>query len=264
MVTSGYKAYEALGYETPAVLKDKHLGRSCLIIGSGTSTKDLISYKNKIRNKFDVVIGINLTTMEFEEQMDYHLIVEKNPEKMYKPMSDGTHKYRKDLPRVLNWKAIRHFPKDIKIYKLIRCSFGGKPNIIEYSYGGYEGLLTGPQDKTGLSAGTATMQAFHLACIMGCKKIFLVGADLMFKGQDDHFYKDNQFYRKSLTKIGNRSPVVKLGNIETTEFFLNSAGFIDSIVEKLCKSAGIDVYDFSGGLLKKPQKLDIHEFFKDK
>lgn len=258
--------YDTLDYSTPQQLAGIHKGKKFLIIGSGTSTKAFVSFKDKIRGKFDVIIGINLTTLEFEDQMDYHLIVEKNPQKMYEPMQNGTHKYRRALPRILNWKAIPYFPKDIIIYKTTRHKFDGKPNIRNYSHGGYEGLLMGPPDSKGLSAGTASMQALHLASIMGASEIYLVGTDLVFKGEFDHFYPDN-LYRKSTTKKANRSPIIKVMHEgkehETTEFFQNSARFFDTVISTWCKQEGIKVFDFSNGLITRAIKLNMAEFFKE-
>lgn len=258
--------YKDMKYKTPEALKGKYAGKSFLIIGSGSSTRDIIKYKDKLKEKFDVIIGINLATLEFEQQMDYHFIIEKNPAKMYKPMKDGLHIYRKDLPRILNWKAIRYFPKDIEIYKATRNRFDNGPKIRDYKVGDTEGLLMGPPDSKGLSAGSAAMCALHLASIMGAKDIYLVGTDLVFKGQYDHFYPD-QHYRKSTTKLANRSPIVKVTHNgkerETTEFFQHSAKFFDTVIETLCKPAGITVYDFSDGLITKATPVNMDDFFGD-
>jgi len=257
-------SYNSLNYQTPQHLSNPHKGKRFLIIGSGTSTKKLIPLKNQIRNMFDIVIGINLTTKEFEDQMDYHLIVEKNPQKMYEPMCNGVHKYRKDLIRILNWKAIQYFPKDIPIYKTNRHRFDGKADIRRYEHNGHEGLLIGPPDSKGLSAGTSSMCALHLACIMGAKEVYLIGADLMFKDEYDHFYPDHS-YRKSTTQKANRSPIIKVthnGNQhKTTEFFKNSAKFFDTVITNMCVPNGTDVYDFSDGLISKAIKVDVIEFF---
>jgi len=256
--------YDILEYQTPQTLAGLYRDKTFLIIGSGTSTNKLIPFKDKIADRFDVVIGINLTTMEFERQMDYHLIVEKNPKLMYGPMENGEHKYRRDLPRILNWKAIQYFPQDIQIYKTTRYNFNGRADIRKYAHSGCEGLLIGPLDKTGLSSGTASMQALHLACIMGAKNIYLVGADLMFKTQYDHFYPDN-LYRKSTTKKANRSPIIKVDHNgierESTEFFKASATFFDFVISTYCKEACINVYDFSDGLISEATRVDLCEFF---
>ena len=263
MVVEGY---QKLNYPTPHDLKNQHTNSDILIIGSGSSTKQLIPYKDKIRGRFDAIIGINLTLLEFEDQMDYHFIIEKNPNKIYGPMISGGRKYRTDLPRVLNWKSIEHFPKDIPIYKATRIKFEEGVDIRLYRHDDKEGLLIGPPDARGLSTGTASMQALHLACIMGAKNIYLVGTDLVFKDKYDHFYPDN-LYRKSQTKAANRSPIIKVpykGKMhETTEFFASSAKFFDSVIENRCKPVGITVYDFSDGLITKANKIDIHEFFKE-
>ncbi len=256
--------YKEINYLTPESFKGKYSGKRFLIIGSGSSTGKLIQHKDKIQNKFDVVIGINLTTLEFEGQMNYHMIVEKNPQKMYGPMNDGTHKYRKDLIRILNWKAIQYFPKDISIYKTTRHRFDGNADIRQYKYNCNEGLLIGPPDPKDLSVRTASMSALHLACIMGAKEVYLIGADLMFKDKYDHFYPDN-LYRKSTTKKANRSPIVKVRHnereYESTECFRESAKFFDFVISTYCKKEGITVYDFSDGLIDQAITVDVDSFF---
>lgn len=258
--------YNDLEYQTPSALAGAHPGAKFLIIGAGTSTTKLIPFKDKIRDKFDAVIGLNLTTLGFEDQLDYHLIIEKNPKNMYEPMHNGAHVYRRDLPRILNWKGIHRFPKDFPIYKATRHNFGGKAEIRKYAYSGNEGLLIGPPDTLGLSAGTSAMQALHLACIMGAKEIYLIGADLYFQGEYDHFYPDAKFYRKSKSKRGAASPIVKVQHngrtYESTEFFRESAKFFDHVIPTYCGKEGIGVYDFSDGLITKAIEIDILTFFE--
>jgi len=259
------EGYFKLNHKTPAVFEKIHAGKSVLIIGTGPSTSGVIKYKEKLKTRFDVLIGLNFATNDFEDVLDYHVVLEKNPAKTYTEMRKLKEKFRKDLPRILNWKTLDKFPKDLNIFKATRSRFGLKPDITKYKYNGSEGLLIGPPDPMGLSAGTVMLNGIHLACIMGFRNIYLVGADLVFKDQHDHYYPDNNFYRKSKSKRANRSPIVKVqckgSELETTEFFAYSARYIDEMIEKQCVPKGIRVYDFSDGLLNEPIKLDIDEFF---
>jgi len=258
------EGYCKINRPTPDDLKNKHLYSNILIIGTGPSTAKLIKYKDQLRCKFGVIMGLNFSTKDFEDILDYHVILEKDPVGAYTEMNQNKDKFRKDLPRILNWKTLHKFPQDFDIYKATRSNFGFKPDIEKYKHNGYEGLLVGPLDSKGLSAGSVMLNGIHLACIMGCVNIYMIGADLVFKGEHDHYYPDNKFYRKSKTKLANRSPIVKVQHngkeCESTEFFVSSAKYIDEIVEE-CKKLQIEIFDFSDGLLTKPLKLDVDEFF---
>jgi hypothetical protein len=257
------ETYISLPYDTPSVFKDKYVGKRVLIIGTGHSTKQLVKHRDKIRKKFDVVIGLNFATKDFEEQLDFHMILEKNPTQSYESMK--TQPYRRDLPRILNWKSLRLFPEDICIIKATRHSFGGKPDIKKYEHAGEEGLLIGPLGNKNLSVGSVALNALHFACIIGCDDIYMVGADLMFKDEYDHYYPDH-LYRKSTTKIKNRSPIIEVQHdgkaYKTTKFFQESAQYIDHVIDTMCRPNNIRVYDFSGGLISAAIQVDLEEFMK--
>jgi hypothetical protein len=262
------EAYKSIKYKTPQGFKDMHKGQSVLIIGTGPSTANLVQYKGCIKCKFGAVIGLNFATNDFEDLLDYHVILEKNPDMAYTEMKNEPDRFRKDLPRILNWKTLDKFPQDLNIYKATRENFGFSPDIKNYEHDGKEGLLIGPQDPQGLSAGTVLLNGIHLACIMGFSDIYIIGADLMFKSkQSDHYYKDNNFYRKGKRKKTNMSPIVTVKHdgveYETTQFFAHSAKYIDEVIKNHCVPAGINVYDFSNGLLKEPLKIKIDDFFDE-
>lgn len=257
-------SYTDINLPTPEELEEKHKDCSALLMGTGYSAKTFIPHKKSIRDLFGIVIGLNFITNDFEDILDYHMILEKDPVASYTEMHK-TKKYRRDLPRILNWKTLHKFPNDLNIYKATRANFNFRPNIKKYRHNGQEGLLIGPQKGKNLSVGSVMLNALHLACIMGCKHIYMVGADLMFKDDNDHYYKDNNFYRKSKTKEANRSPIVQVNHKgETrysTQFFVESAEFIDEVIDKHCRSLGIEVYDFSDGLLKRPIPINVKDFF---
>lgn len=255
--------YKSLQYATPSMFKNKYVGQSVLIIGTGHSTKNLIKYKDKLRDKFDVIIGLNFSTLDFEKQLHFHMILEKNPIRSYEAMK--TEKYRLDLPRILNWKSLKKFPDDILAIKATRSNFGGKFDIREYHNGEQEGLLMGPQGNKNLSIGSVALNALHFACIIGSDKVYMIGADLLFRDEYDHYYPDSH-YRKSKTKLANRSPIISVDHdgkeYKTTRFFQESAGYIDSIISTKCKTEGIEVFDFSDGLITAATKLDLDKFME--
>jgi hypothetical protein len=256
--------YLSKPYPTPQALRNRHLGADILIIGTGTSTAQLIPYRDQIRARFGCVIGLNFATKHFEDVLDYRLIVEKKADSFLADLHSRP--YRKDLPHIINWKSIDQYPKDLPLYKTTRCNFDFQPNLREYHLDGQEGLLIGPQDSIGLSAGTVTAQALHLACIMGASSVYLVGADLMFREGGDHYYGGN-YYANSKTKPANRSPLVTVEHqgqqVRTTEFFYKSAQFIDRVIETHCKTAGVAVYDASAGLITKAQDITLERLMLD-
>ena len=268
----------SFNYPTPEDFRDKHAGSNILIISSGTSTKDLIKYRDKLRDHFDVIIGVNRTCLDFEDALDYHMVMEKNPTSIVKAVFQQR-EYRRDLTRVLNSDIIEFFPKDLPVVKVFRfCE--KKLDITNSTYRMGDKKVVGLQDcqtspKAGIpntaGFGTVTLQALHFACIIGGTNIHLIGADLMFKGEYDHYYKDDDIYR-SPEKHGMKhtfyNNMVKVNyhgkEIETTFVFRQSAGYLDKIIKECCIPAGIKVYDFSDGILTVPTKLDLDEFFKTK
>lgn len=257
--------YYSLNYPSPHDYCGKHTGESFLIIGSGPSTKKLIQYKDKIADKFDQVISINLSINDFKDQSTYFFAIEKNPALVYNAMNQNKN-YRKDITYFVHWKCIDKFPGDIKKVKMTRIFFGDEFDIREYIKPGKEGLVIGPKDTKGISAGTASLQAIHLASIMGASSIYLIGCDLMFKEESrDHYYQDNFFYRKSKTKESNRSPIVDVvkdgTKYKSTEFFRESAKFIDKLIEQYYNKENVEIIDFSDGLIQKAKKADLDAFF---
>jgi len=255
------KAYLKMELSSPIIFKNKFVGKRVLIIGTGMSTKKLVKYKHKLN--FDAVIGLNFSTVDFEDQITHHLILEKNPINSYADMIKNPNKYSKVTPRILNFKGLHRFPEYLNIVKTTRTNFDGKPNIREYRANGCEGLLAGPRNKQGLMVGTVALQAIHFAGILGCKELYIAGADLVFGKKFDHYYEDRS-YRDS--KGGkNKSPIIKLARggttYDTTEYFRDSAVYLDKVVNTMCRPAGMEVYSFSEGLLTAPIKLDIDKFF---
>jgi len=259
MSTAYYMSYNL---PTPASLRARYDGYSALIIGTGQSTENLLKYKSEIKKHFDIVIGLNYATKDFEDVMDFHMVMEIRPIDMATEMALN---YRKDLPRILNYKSIKFFPKDMNIIKARREPFFGTPNITKYKFNGVEGLLEYRKDGRKLHYGTVMLQALHFACILGCKDIYLIGADLAFKGEFDHYYKD-KFYREPITVSTSRSPLImtKLDGemIPTTHVFKKSARYIDRMIIQQCRPRGIEVYDFSEGLINRAIKVEIDSFFQ--
>lgn len=256
------KDYLKINLPTPEIFKNKNVDGSALVIGTGLSTEKLLKYKDIIRKKFDAVVGLNFATNDFEDQLDYHLVLEKNPVQTYTQMKSG--KYRKDLPRILNFKSLNKFPKDINVIKATRCNFDGKPDIREYSVKNNEGFINGPVNAEGFSVGSVGMHGLHFAGILGCSKVYMIGIDLVF-GKYDHYYGD-MFYRKCAVKE-NKSKLIKIEHngcvFDTSQFFKDSADFINMMINTQCKSKNISVFSFGDGLITAANKINIDDFFNN-
>jgi len=258
--------YLAQSYPTPDSFKNKFLEMKCLIIGTGPSTSNLIEYKDKIKEKFDVIIGVNFATKDFEQYMDFHVVSEKNPFNIYMDMNKNSSKNRKDLVRVFNWKTIHKYPKNLTYVKMTRNYFDGDIDIRNYRHksGKTEGLLVGPISKDdGLSVGTVILQALHLACILGCNDIYLSGADLIFSEEYDHYYKD-RLYRDNAHRDW-QTPIIEIEHnnkkYKTMRMWRDSAKYINTVISTQCKQAGISIYSFSDGIITDAIKVNIDRFF---
>lgn len=257
------KDYLKLKYKTPHSLKNKYPNSNILILGTGVSTQEIVKYKSRLKERFDAVIGVNFAIKDFEEEMDYHVISEKGMLNVFiNKTDDGKYVYRKDLHRVFNWKIIDKYPKDMNFIKSTRNSFDGNYNIREYEYSNTEGLLTGPITQDKIAAGTVVLQSMHLACIMGAKNIYLIGADYVFSDKFDHYYKDKMYRdikRDWQTKVITISHNGK--KYQTLRYFKDSADFLNKFIDEL-KTQEVSVYSFSNGLLTNAKYLDINNFME--
>lgn len=261
-------SYEDLKYPTPAAVEGKFPGSKVLIVGSGPSTNQLIPYKNLIRKYFDSVIVCNYAFKEFDQQADVHLVTEKTSKtstnEVYKWLNCG--KYRTDVVRILNWKGIEYYDTKYNIHKVNRASFcnTGGVDIRRYNNGSEEGLLQGIPGTQGFSLGTVMLCAMHLATILGAKEVYTIGADLCFKDEFDHFYKDDVYRnRPAKVKLKNAHRIIetelKGKRVKTLQYFKESAELIDQLIPTVFGS--VKVVDFSDGLLRAPIKCCLSNIF---
>jgi hypothetical protein len=267
---SKIKEYADLSYPTPNMFVNKYKGKSALVIGTGVSTEKLLEVKGKLKQKFDVIIGINGAVKDFEDELDFHIVIDRLQVWMIEKKGWFDGEYRKDLPRILNWKSSFRFPQDLNIIKTPRCNFGKKSNIRKFRCANQEGLLTGPLGRIGLSLGTPMTQSIHFAGILGCSKVYLSGADLLFRGEYDHYHGGHLYRNNELRcKPRNKSLLVEVEHrgkkYITVEYFLESAEWMNEVlIPKICKSGGLEVCDFSGGLLLDSIQVNFDKFWKTK
>ena len=248
--------------------KNKHVGGKILIVGCGNSAAKLIPYKNKVHSYFDAVIGANKAFVEFDSIMDYHLVTEKITEitkdLFAKILNTGN--FNVNIPRMINFKGLRYFDTNkYNIFPITRGKHNGNVDLRLYNKihpdgSTTAGFLSGHPGSDGFSLGTVMLQAMHLACILGSSDIYIIGADMVFKNNYDHFYND-RIYRDKIAKKGNQHKIVKVGDLESTRYFVESAKFLDDFIANECSKANINIYDFSDGLITKAKKIDLDIFF---
>lgn len=249
---------------SPETFTNKYPNSRVLLIGTGPSTQKLIKYKDQLKKRFDVIIGVNFAMKHFESELDFHVLAEKNATNCLFP--EGSKAFSKTLTRVFNWKVIPKYPKEMNFVKFTRNYFEGTPNIRSYKLGGTntEGLFIGPVGNDGLSLGTVLLQAMHLGAIIGAKSISIMGADLVFTEALDHYY-DREYRDDKKFNRGPKRDIITVNHngktVNTLNYFKESAQYLDKVINEVFRPAGIEIYDFSGGLLTAPIKLDIDEFF---
>ncbi|HEY3072019.1 MAG TPA: hypothetical protein VGJ46_04310 [Candidatus Limnocylindrales bacterium] len=258
-----------------SVLEGRHPGSRVLIVGTGPSAKAAIPFDDRLHRRYDVVIALNGSVLHLHS-MDYFLSVEskaylwdwyhyRTPPNVIRCVSEsGTRLAREaghadDQPALYLLRHIYQTPVDIRHYR--------NPQ-------GEEGLLVGPRGETGLGPGTVTLAAMHFASMLGARSIHVIGADLHFHGPVQHFYGENEYgthevdgkrYHR-LDAETRLNPIVLTTHpetgetVETTLHFRESATFIDGVIRDLLTPAGVEVVDFSHGLISAAQRMDIAEW----
>jgi len=253
---------------SPNIFKNKHINGKILIFGCGNSVAKFIPLKERLHDYFDVIIGCNKAFTEFDSIMDYHLVTEKTSKEngydLSKILNDGN--YNEAMPRLINKKGLDFYDKNkYNIMPITRKHHDGNPDLRSYesTNNGKEqaGFFTGPPGTKGLSLGSVLLQAIHFACILGTSDIYLIGADMCFKGQWDHFYKDRYYRDFRGPKAEYRPKIVKVDGFETTKYFAQTATYMDHVIEAMCSPLKINISDFSDGLISKANKLNIDLFF---
>ena len=269
MATETWEGYFKCPLKTPEEFIGTKPNSKVLVIGSGDSTADIIKYKYNLKDKFDAVICLNYAFQDFDDVSDFHVVVEnqKKTDPITVPGFIDAGNYRSDIPRLVNWQSYLLYNPNHNLYKVTRSNFFLKPDIRKYKHNGSEGLLYWKQKSRGWSSGTAMLSGMHLAALLGADEIYIIGADLYFKSEFDHYYKDKVYrdpnhVKKVQPKHRMDIVEVKLGDkiVTTTNLFRDAAETINELIPTVFKDVG--VFDFSNGLLTEAIKLDIDEFMK--
>ena len=228
---------------------------------------------DKLKDNFDCIIAVNSAFKYFDDIIDFHIIVEKvsptSSNKIFEELNSNVDIYSKTTPRLFNWKGIGFYDQSYNIHKLTRSNFNHAPNVREYVFNKSKGLLTGPASDSNFALGSVTLGAMHFAGILGARDIYLIGADMFFRNEYDHFYNDKMYTgagAQSHIKEKNRVKVVDIDfngkSYKTTDYFRDSAKCIDDMINGPFADAGISVHDFSNGLLKSAIAEDISKYIK--
>jgi hypothetical protein len=260
-------SYEDIKYPKPTVFEGIYPGSSVLVIGSGPSTQNIVEYKTQLKDTFDVIVVLNYSFKFFDDVSDFHLVTEKTSKSSLNQvpvwLRDGN--FNKQTPRVVNWKGIDQYPQDMNLHKLTRSKFDENSfNPRRYRNGDTEGLLVGPVSYQNFSLGSSVLCGMHFATMLGASSVYLIGADMLFRDEYDHWYKDRAYRNPAKgTKAINQHDIVDVEcegvKYKTTAYFRDSAKYIDDVIPTLF--SGIDIYDFSKGLITVAKSVNVGEFF---
>jgi hypothetical protein len=255
------------------VLEGRHPGSRVLIVGTGPSAKGALPYRDRFDARYDVVIGLNGSVVHFP-RIDYFLSVES---KAY--LWDWyRHRTAPGVVRCVSESGARlareaGLEDDQPALYLLRHLYTEPVDIGHYrNAAGEEGLLVGPRGETGLGPGTVTLAAIHFATMLGAREIHVIGADLHFPdGAPQHFYGASEYGTHEVD--GKRyheldaetrlNPIVETVHpetgktVETTLHFRESAAYIDQVIDQLLRPIGVEVVDFSHGLISAATRMDF-------
>jgi len=230
-----------------------------LIIGSGPSTKNIVRYKNCLKECFDVIIGINSVFLEFEDLLNFHMIPEANAFQEYDLLNDKKIIKNPLTPRIVDESNIKCVDKPLNV-------IGCKKVNIDYlsSFKRYDGKslynLAEKFDDSFGPIGTAFLQSLHFAVMLGAQSIFIIGSEFCFADSSDRFY-NTKFYSNLSGGIYEKTKIIR-GNrtYNTMLAFKLAALTADFAINKFILPEGIKIYDFSNGLMSSPKKLDLDKF----
>jgi hypothetical protein len=262
-----------------SVLEGRHPDSRILIIATGPSAKQVLPFDGRLHERYDVVVGLN-GTVTMVKDLDYFLSVESKAhlwDWYHHPVPPG-------VIRCVSESGLRLADEDGRpdaqaegSLLLLRHVYEHEADIRHYRNGaGEEGILVGPRGVSGLGRGTVTLQAIHFASMLGAREIHLIGADLHFRGPIQHFYGQHEYgthvvdgkryHRLDVEKRLNPVEITthpRTGEtVESTLHFVESAAYIDEVVQRVLPAAGISVVDFSDGLLGAPRRGDFATYME--
>jgi hypothetical protein len=261
-----YDYYLEKKYPTPEIFSGLYRNSSALIIGTGPSTSKLLKHKHKVKDIFDVVIGVNFSILDFDDYLDFYLCAENKPQLLINEFKKN--KYKKDIPRLVSYISIDRWPKNFNLFKIHRDTFARKPDIRKYKTENGEGLFKG-YDTLSKSPAGAVLQSLHFSTILGCNKIYIIGSEF-------HYEIGARYYHAEYERKHNLNPrskrnehkliEVKVGQktYRTLNAYKWAAHYTNRLIDEECIPNGVEVIDFSDGLLTSATQLDLDKFMENK
>jgi hypothetical protein len=269
--------HEAPEDQRVSVLEGRHPGSRILIVGTGPSGQQVLAWDDRLRDRYDAIIALNGSILKLRTY-DYFLSVEskaflwdwyraRTPDHVIRCVSEsGTRLAQEagtddDQPRLYLLRHVYATSVDIRHYRNAE---------------GEEGLLVGPRGETGLGPGTVTLAAIHFGAMLGAASIHVIGADLHFRSGLQHFYGENEYgthevdgkrYHR-LDAETRMNPMVETTHprtgetVETTLHFRESATYIDQVIREVLAPAGIEIVDFSDGLISAATTGDLADWME--
>lgn len=261
-----YEYYLKEDYPTPDIFKDTYSDKTAFIIATGPSTSGLLKHKDNIKNKFDVIIGVNFSILDFDEYLDFFVCTENKPHTLIGEFKKG--KYNKKIPRLVSYISIDSWSQDFNIFKVYRDSFNRKPNIREYKTENGEGLFKG-YDTIDKAPSGVVLQAMHFATILGCNKIYIIGSELYYSTKARYYHSEYEHkHNLNPRSLRNEHAIVgvKIGqNIyKTLNGYKRTAHYINRFIEEECTPNKVEVIDFSDGLLTSARQENLDTFMNIK
>ncbi|MBS7820931.1 DUF115 domain-containing protein [Wohlfahrtiimonas chitiniclastica] len=186
-------------------LKNKELGKKCIILANGPSVKQ--HQLSKLKNSDHIIIGMNaspLLEQEYDFKHDYYTISDT------RFLTDSKEKYSiatklvdKTVIKVFRKEIAKYYPKSPNTYyvpALERDGFSDNMNV-GYHYGR-----------------TTVMLALQLAYYLGCSEIYLLGFDLTYSSKQSRFYVEDKL------QIDDAQASIQIFNVYQSVVFLKEKG----------------------------------------
>ena len=246
-----------------AVMKHAGLyaGKTALIVLGGESGARWESIREAV--KPDVIIGVNGVNAMIPD-LDYWLCIE-NMRGAFSKAQQGSQEhleivkmYQRTGPRwrFANWKS-GDLLKDQHKLVYVQRSYG--LSIEDFAGSSFSwrlygtGLLTGPlfsavkTVNAPLRLGTVSLQALHLASILGAAKIYTIGWDMVLS-EKQHWYVYPDTYRPG--EYFNEGMFVEYDGLPTTAWWLDTARYLVQL-RPLLEAEKIEWIDLSKGLMDR-------------
>jgi len=222
-------------------LQGRWPGQTALVVGGGPSGKDWRTLKRKL--KPDILIGVNGVVQEAGQELDFWVTMECGSV-LHAPWV----KDRRAKRRIYNFK-IKEAIGDTAPEAYYVARVEAHPGFLLKDYG--LGLIMGHFDHALKEWPTSTsLQAFHLACVLGCRNVHTVGIELSVGPDQPHHWYRNQPIGHCVPgyEVPAASRLREFHGVQTTEVWISLARWWRNKIRPMCDQEGIRWIEHSGGL----------------